>query len=432
MRELGVSDKYFYYTASGPGATMDVRLTVKFKAPVNLEALLTAANESLRLFPEFSVRTVLNEGRLFYEENHNPVALLPSENKYDFGTDDMNGHLFCIQSEAPNEATFSMYHGLSDWNGLSRFIKTIICRYAVHVKGFPDDYFRGVIRSEAPDKTEWMTQSNLNPYETYARLNTSPRYSPEIQGEIFSLPEKKYDIASQLSRHYRITLSKTEFMKSAKSHNTSFAPYLLYIVSVALREAYDTDKNILLALPVDLRNVFKSDSIVNFSDAVILPSSLKDHSAPIEEQCRRIREIMTRQMQPENYAGILHSKVESLKSFESAPEGIIAKSRELTSHISDADKSVSLGITYLGIMDMPEGADDLLENIIMEAPFGLSYPLVSTYRDEMSITSIQRYDSDKLVKSICRKLNSFGLETKVTNKLIEHHNIMNIERLKSV
>ena len=113
--------------------TMDIRLNLTFKSSVNHQALIMAADEALRLYPEFSVQTVLNDGRLFYEENHNHVALLPSEPRYDFATSDMNGYLFCFQSDPSkeNEVTFSIYHGLSDWNGLSRFVKAVICRYAV-------------------------------------------------------------------------------------------------------------------------------------------------------------------------------------------------------------------------------------------------------------------------------------------------------------
>ena len=320
---------------------------------------------------------------------------------------------------------------MSDWNGLSRFLKTIICRYAVHVKGLTDDYFSGVIRSKAPDASEWMNEANLNPYEFYARQVT-PSYIPEIHGEIFTLPEENYSVDSPSSRHIRITLSTSQFLKYAKSHNTSFVPCLLYAASNALREAYDTDKNILLALPADLRSVFNADCIVNFSDSVLLPSSLQEHSAPFEEQCRRFREMITLQRKPENYARILYDKSHRLRGFESSPEGIFAKSRELTSQTAEIAKSVSMGITYLGILDMPQGADDLIDNITIKSPFGLSFLQISTYRDEMSIASFQRYDSDKTVNSICRKLNAAGLEAKISCNELVSHNILNLEKLKRV
>ena len=434
MRELGASDKFFYYTASGRGMTMDIRLILKFKAPVNKQAFLSAAQEALSLFPEYSVQPVLKGSRVFYEDNHNPAAWLPSASRYDFGTSDMNGHLFCFQADPSreNEVVFSVYHGLSDWNGLSRFLKAVICRYAVHVKGLPDDVFNGVIRSQAPARSEWENEANLKPYEFHAKQDITPPHKPEISGEIFPVPEENYSFDSPVSRHFRITLSTSEFIKTAKSNHTSFVPYLLYLVSSSVREAYNTDQNIVMALPVDLRSVFKAESIVNFSDSILMPSSLHDYGTPVEEQCGRFREMINVQRQPENYAGALYTKLQALKSFEAAPEGIIAKSRELTSQTAQIAQSVSMGITYPGIMDMPEGADDLLENIIMESPFGVSFIMVTTYHDEMSITSVQRYDSSKIVNSICRKLSSVGLEHHLEDSGLVEHNILNLERLKRV
>ena len=309
-------------------------------------------------------------------------------------------------------------------------MKAIICQYAVHVKGLPDDYFSDVIRSKAPDKSEWVNEANLNPYEFYARQDAIPSYKLEMPGDIFTLPEDDYSVDSPSSRHVRITLSTSQFIKAAKKHNTSFMPYVLYFASNAVREAYNTDKNIFLGLPADLRNVFNSDTIVNFSESVLLPSSLQEHSAPIEEQCRRFRELINLQKKPENFARILYDKSQTLRGFESAPEGIFAKSRELTIKTSEIVKFISAMITYLGILDMPEGADDLFENITVDLPFGLSGMLVTTYRDEMSITSIQRYDSYNIVNSICRLLTSAGIEAKITDDRLVSHNMMNLEKLK--
>lgn len=431
MRELGVSDKFFYYTGSGHGATMDIRLVLKFKSRVNLEALSSATSEALKLYPEYSVRTVLKNDRLYYEENHNPVAILPLSPRYDFCTDDMNGYLFCFQYDPSreNEIEFSVYHGLSDWHGLSGFLKTIICRYAVHVKGLPDDTFNTVIRSQAP--TNWENEANLNPYEYYAQ-DIEPSYKREVSDEVFSVQEKFYDDDFPSTRHIRITLSTSQFIKTAKSHNTSFVPYLMCLIAQAIREAYNTDKDIYLALPVDLRSVFNAECIVNFSDSVLIRSSLDEYNKPIEDQCKRIREVITQQRKAENYAWFLLSKVQTLKKFESSPAGIVATSHDLTRNIAKRLSAISSMVTYPGILDMPAGADDLLDDVIMESPFGASGIVVTTYRDVMNIMLEQRYDSDTIAKAICSKLCSCGLASNITDMGLIEHNVMNLERLKRV
>ena len=68
----------------------------------------------------------------------------------------------------------------------------------------------------------------------------------------------------------------------------------------------------------------------------------------------------------------------------------------------------------------------------MESPFGVSLVLVAAFHDRLSICSIQRFDSDRLVKSLCRKLSSFGLEAEITYNALVEQNVMNLERLKRV
>jgi len=58
--------------------------------------------------------------------------------------------------------------------------------------------------------------------------------------------------------------------------------------------------------------------------------------------------------------------------------------------------------------------------------------LVTAFHDRLSICSIQRFDSDRLVNALCRKLSSCGIEAEITyNELVEQ-NVMNLERLKRV
>ena len=319
----------------------------------------------------------------------------------------MNGYLFCFQYDPSkeHEIIFSAYHGLSDFNGLYRFLKAVICRYAIRVKGLPDDYFNSVTRSKIPDRNEWKTEENLNPYEFYARQDAKSSYKPEISGEVFHMSEDVYSLASPYSRHIIITLSKSQFLNAAKSHNTNFVPYLLYITSNAVRDAYETDKNILMVLPADLRKVFKADCITNFTYSLFLPSSLTEHNAPVEEQCRRFRKMINLQRQPENFAALLYSKVQTWKKLNLSPESIILKSRKIISQSPEKAKLLSMTISYPGSIDMPEGADDLFENIRVGVPFGISFLDAQSYRDEMTITSVQRHDSYKIVNAICNRLS---------------------------
>ena len=84
-----------------------------------------------------------------------------------------------------------------------------------------------------------------------------------------------------------------------------------------------------------------------------------------------------------------------------------------------------------GSLDMPEGADDLFEDITVTP--STSWIIDSkSYRDKLSITSIQCYKGGKIVKAICNRLSSEGIESKITDMDIIKHNITNLEKLKRV
>lgn len=439
MREIGIFDKYFYYITSEKGITPNIKVNLKFKEPVNHKILLSAANEALSLFPEFSVRPVLKDNTIFYEENFNPVALLPSSSNYNFGSSDMNDYLFCFQADPSKECEidFSIHHGLSDWCGFYKFLRAIICRYAVKVKGLPDDYFNDVTRSKVPDRSEWDTEINLRPYEVFAKQDAVTPYKPEIFGEVFYPTEKAFSLDSTANRYIRITLSKSQFSNVVKKYNTSSTPYILYIVSNALRDTFNTDKNILIVLPADMRRVFNVDCMTNFTNPLLLPSSLTEHNAPVEEQCRRFRKMIDLQKQPDNLSRLLYYKVQSRKKLFSSPGSIISKIREIISKIPEQSKLLSMAMSYPGSLDMPEGANDLFEDIVAEPMVSNPVIDIQTYRDKLRINldnhyNADKYNSDKIVKAICNRLSSDGIETTITDSGPIEHNVMNLEKFKKV
>ena len=244
----------------------------------------------------------------------------------------------------------------------------------------------------------------------------------------FPLPVEFYNPQETYSHHYRITLSLSEFLKASKSIHTSFMPLFISLMAKAVNNNYDiANQNILMALPVDLRAVFKASSIVNFSDAVFIPASKKDMEMQHEDLCSHIKNIINLQRKPENYAKSLYNKSHAVTEFER--ENIITKSKELTSSVPGG---VTYGTSYLGIMDMPGAINDLFENIFVDAPFAVSYFIITTFRDTMNVTSIQRFDDDKLVKALNSELINMGFKTEFTDRGRISHNIIDLEKLRKV
>ena len=98
MRELGVSDKLFFYNSSGEYMTANLREQVFFDKEPDWEMFREACEEVLASFEEFALRPVVKDNRIYMMENHEPFPLFLEGKDHDrcFGTEDTNGYLFYI------------------------------------------------------------------------------------------------------------------------------------------------------------------------------------------------------------------------------------------------------------------------------------------------------------------------------------------------
>ena len=125
-------DSIFYGAFSGAGNTFDIRVRFDLKKPLQLEKFQAAANKALQCYPEFSVRPVIKDGRVYYEENLRPVKLAPDDGKsLCFGTDGAdgtNGYLF-VFLYGERHLTLSLFHGLTDARGMIAYVVTTLWNY---------------------------------------------------------------------------------------------------------------------------------------------------------------------------------------------------------------------------------------------------------------------------------------------------------------
>ena len=110
---------------------MDLTVVFDFKIPVKLDLFKAAVEKALTVYPEFSIRPVIKDGKIFYEDNTAPVAVVRGKERVYFASEETNGYLFAIvpNEDDNREVKLAINHGLSDWTGTMRFIRTIMYSY---------------------------------------------------------------------------------------------------------------------------------------------------------------------------------------------------------------------------------------------------------------------------------------------------------------
>ena len=410
MRPIGYSDKIFYYNSSGNALTYDFQMRITLTAAPNKDALQRAARKTLAAFPEFAVRPVIHDGKIFYEENFSDVAIFDEHKPHALGSDETNGYLLCLICGA-REIILSFYHGLSDFVGNWSFICTLIYNYAREL-GF-DFAAKNPVRLNADDYFAMDVAERDDPYSKFADENSAPTWIYKSRGA-FRVPEKFFPPDVDRVQNYEIEISVADMIAATEKFQTSVTPLLTVAVARALKKIYDTKGlPIVGKIPVNMRPIFKTNTFSNFSDTSILAYTDEMDKLGVAECCQALRQVLKAQLKPENFAGTLAKKKQRIIGYENSGKDIEQIARELAS--TPSSRPVTYALTYPGILELPEEYKQVVRGFNMEpySPVDGFFLYVGAYDDNrlLRVRCCQRFDSDRLAKAIAEEFERLNFKT---------------------
>lgn len=271
---MGASNEFFYYTQSGDGTVFDIVQNMEFHDEIDKTVLKESVEKALELFPEFAVRPVIKDNRLYYQENHEPAPIFDEDRISYFGTEYTNCYQFRIVCSGKT-LRMSVFHAMADAIGLMSFIKTFLYFYMTGTgKKMPEgaDAAKSLgIRITEDNLPDLSLKDTLDPYRAFGNASCKPEWTYDNPGA-FVVPEPQYGDTENKFRVSKIELSLPAFLAKTKEYGVSVVPLLVTVVARALDKTYDRGgKPIVFMLPVNLRTEFNTDTVVNMSDGVLLP-----------------------------------------------------------------------------------------------------------------------------------------------------------------
>lgn len=244
------------------------RLSVVLKEEIDPDTLQRAVDLTLPRFPAFKV--ALHKG-IFWR------YLEPNDHPGPFVMPDIINPCMPMLFKSNNRYLIRIYyyrcrislevfHSLSDGSGALKLLKTITAVY-LRLKGHEISNTCGVLDINEPPRPEEME-------DAYIKYASSRVKRPRSQG-------KAYRIRGHREPFYTLNiihglLSVQEVLQKARSYHVTLTEYLNAVLLYALLEKQKADHvfrehPVALALPVNLRNIFPSDTLRNFI-AMVYPS----------------------------------------------------------------------------------------------------------------------------------------------------------------
>lgn len=430
---LGAADKFFYYNYSGD-ASFEILLRVALKEEADPKKLQIAADKALSLYPELRFRVRVENNRFVAEDNPLPVVVVPeSEKSLYFGSADTNGHQMFLTYEQ-NRIGLHMFHGWTDYSGFMTYLRALFYQYAAltgHALTENElSELLPTIRTAAPDMEGIDREDFWTPYEKYsdlcAALNASSGFSPA-----FSIPYKPYPYGCCRTNTTTVEIRTSDFIAETKRLDVSFVPLITDLISGAVRRQYDVgDEAVTAMIPADLRPIFSSKTVTNFSDGMNITCFKADMEKTQKERCDAFKKRMLEQMTKENFALLLGGKVKTVEGYENDPRTLFEVAAEKRRpKIPGAPTPVTYCCSYVGRITLTAGLDRMLEDAALEVFCRVHAVFVYTFGDSMRFFITNRTDETDFPDAITEALNRQGFDPKLVNREIRTQNKYAPEKL---
>ena len=383
------------------------RLSATLSEPVDAALLQRAADDLRARFPSLYVS--LRRGVFWYylEENRRQVAV---HEDYAYPLVFMSRRELrqsCLRIlYYKNRIAVEFFHSLTDGRGGSIFLCSLVARYLelLHALQIPrSEMIRGA--EETPQPEELEDSFLQNAAEVAAGRREEPSYrlrgSREFRG-FKRLTTGIVETRELLDAAHRYQVSITAFLAAVMAQSV--------MEMQALERPRRRQRPVKITVPVDLRRLFDSRTLRNFSLVLNVGADPRYGDYSLEELCRTIYHQLCAGATPQNMAGMIAANVQpqQVTVLRLAPVGVKNLVMDLV-YRSSGERGGSLNISNLSTVSLPEVMRPFVER--MEFIIGPQ----RTYPNNCSVLS---YGGRTYINMI-RNIRESELERRFFSKLVE-------------
>lgn len=359
------------------------------------EVIPDILNDALALIIDCypSMKVKLKKGLFwYYFDKNNKIPKVALETCLPCSqVDDADDFLFKVYYYK-NRIALECFHALTDGYGAFEFLKSLLVQYVtLRYKVIDSGRVKMPNQAIKPGELE-------DAYKRYAKRDS------QVSEGVKSFNIKGKTISYEGSYVHHFKLHAQDLIKGAKKHDTTVTVLLAAIYYLSIVSVYQTKEPIGLTIPVNLRKIFLSDTLRNFTYPVhvTVPSDMRNLKAIIA--------CIKKQLSEKIHSDYLENQfsrnvfLESSKLMKFTPNGIkdvilrIAKSKM-------HNKFSTSFISNPGLVDLPEDMKNYLDYLefVLYASKGQPVNMgVCTYQNKMVITLARVLEDKELVESFTK------------------------------
>ena len=405
-RSLDNAAKLFS-AASSPKDTRVFRFYCELKEEVKEEILQEALNQTIQKYPVFL--SVMRKGLFWhYLEKSELRPVVREEYKEPCSSlyvRDKKTLLFEV-TYYEKRINFEVFHALTDGTGATEFLRELVKNYLY------------LIHEEDLEPVElsnqYLTVKDQED-DSFSRYY-DPDFPRKKKKKIRAVQIKKGGKGYEELQINEASMSVKELLGIAREKKVSMSVLLTAAFICAIHEEMSRmqeKKPVILMVPVTLRKIFPSDSMLNFFGYIEPGYQFGGGKDSFEDVLEAVKLYFQENLSKEHMAGRMNEliAIEKHKILKWAP--LELKNRCIRAGAKMAEQEVTAVLSNMSVVKMPEDYAQYIEKFGVYTSTNRTELCICSFQDTLSLGFTSRYDSTNIQRNFYRILKELGASVKV-------------------
>ena len=405
-RSLDNAAKLFS-AASSPKDTRVFRFYCELKEEVKEEILQEALNQTIQKYPVFL--SVMRKGLFWhYLEKSELRPVVREEYKEPCSSlyvRDKKTLLFEV-TYYKKRINFEVFHALTDGTGATEFLRELVKNYLY------------LIHEEDLEPVElsnqYLTVKDQED-DSFSRYY-DPDFPRKKKKKIRAVQIKKGGKGYEELQINEASMSVKELLGIAREKKVSMSVLLTAAFICAIHEEMSRmqeKKPVILMVPVNLRKIFPSDSMLNFFGYIEPGYQFGGGKDSFEDVLEAVKLYFQENLSKEHMAGRMNEliAIEKHKTLKWAP--LELKNRCIRAGAKMAEQEVTAVLSNMSVVKMPEDYAQYIEKFGVYTSTNRTELCICSFQDTLSLGFTSRYDSTNIQRNFYRILKELGASVKV-------------------
>ena len=405
-RSLDNAAKLFS-AASSPKDTRVFRFYCELHEEVKEEILQEALNQTIQKYPVFL--SVMRKGLFWhYLEKSELRPVVREEYKEPCSSlyvRDKKTLLFEV-TYYKRRINFEVFHALTDGTGATEFLRELVKNYLY------------LIHEEDLEPVElsnqYLTVKDQED-DSFSRYY-DPDFPRKKKKKIRAVQIKKGGKGYEELQINEASMSVKELLGIAREKKVSMSVLLTAAFICAIHEEMSRmqeKKPVILMVPVNLRKIFPSDSMLNFFGYIEPGYQFGEGKDSFEDVLEAVKLYFQENLSKEHMAGRMNEliAIEKHKILKWAP--LELKNRCIRAGAKMAEQEVTAVLSNMSVVKMPEDYAQYIEKFGVYTSTNRTELCICSFQDTLSLGFTSRYDSTNIQRNFYRILKELGASVKV-------------------